>query len=182
MKLKYKERRGINPSPFGESDSSRKVMRGHSIKSIGLWDYEEVREKLLRGDLEFVSGGVSYGIRPDLMKRYAVFLKDPYCKGCGLRINYAILHIDMDNPNDKYREAYLRFYGYNGRLMTVDHIIPKSQGGTNDPDNLQTMCVKCNMWKKDDLSWRYYMSIKVRNWRLKHPEWYATEVVEGLAK
>lgn len=33
------------------------------------------------------------------------------------------------------------------RLMTVDHIIPKSLGGTNDIDNLQPMCCKCNQKK-----------------------------------
>lgn len=29
-------------------------------------------------------------------------------------------------------------------LMTIDHIIPKSEGGTNDWDNLQPMCIRCN--------------------------------------
>lgn len=29
-------------------------------------------------------------------------------------------------------------------LMTIDHIIPKSEGGTNDWENLQPMCIDCN--------------------------------------
>lgn len=31
--------------------------------------------------------------------------------------------------------------------LEVDHIIPKSKGGTDDVDNLITCCRECNMWK-----------------------------------
>lgn len=34
--------------------------------------------------------------------------------------------------------------GWDWRL-TVDHIVPVSRGGTNDLDNLQLLCEKCNI-------------------------------------
>ena len=41
------------------------------------------------------------------------------------------------------------------RNMTIDHIFPRSRGGTNDPDNLQLLCAACNSTKsnrtQDDL-------------------------------
>ena len=35
------------------------------------------------------------------------------------------------------------------KLMTVDHIIPKSKGGSNKLDNLTASCYKCNQDKAD---------------------------------
>lgn len=35
------------------------------------------------------------------------------------------------------------------RPLTIDHIIPVSKGGTDDVDNLQTMCRPCNQEKAD---------------------------------
>ena len=35
------------------------------------------------------------------------------------------------------------------RALEVDHIVPRSMGGPDDPDNLQALCYRCNAMKRD---------------------------------
>jgi ATP adenylyltransferase len=35
------------------------------------------------------------------------------------------------------------------RALEVDHIVPRNKGGTDDPDNLQALCYRCNSMKCD---------------------------------
>lgn len=58
--------------------------------------------------------------------RHEVFKRDGYrCRECGASID-------------------------EGATLEIDHIIPVANGGTNDIDNLQTLCKKCNRGKYTD--------------------------------
>lgn len=46
---------------------------------------------------------------------------------------------------------HMNLYCDSGRMMTVDHIIPKSKGGRRILSNLQPMCSHCNGRKGDKL-------------------------------
>ena len=35
------------------------------------------------------------------------------------------------------------------RIMEVDHVVPRSRGGSDHPDNLQLLCPNCNRVKGD---------------------------------
>jgi hypothetical protein len=62
-----------------------------------------------------------------LKDRWAVLKRDNYkCIGCGA------------SPSIDHQVE-----------LEVDHIQPVAKGGTNDPENLQTLCRKCNQGKKD---------------------------------
>lgn len=60
----------------------------------------------------------------------AILERDSYtCQNCG---------------NSIYKEPNL--------LLEIDHIVPVSKGGETEPDNLQTLCWRCNRSKSDSLS------------------------------
>ena len=58
--------------------------------------------------------------------RHEVFVRDGYrCKECGASVE-------------------------DGATLEIDHIVPVAKGGTNDIDNLQTLCKECNRAKYTD--------------------------------
>lgn len=46
------------------------------------------------------------------------------------------------------------------KRMTIDHIVPLSQGGTNEYKNLQLACHSCNRMKNDFTVDQFYSQIK----------------------
>jgi 5-methylcytosine-specific restriction endonuclease McrA len=75
--------------------------------------------------------------------RYKTFKKSLVCVTCGLKGTYF--------AKERFKETeryHLNLYATDKKgkevLMTKDHIIPLSKGGSHDLDNLQTMCFNCN--------------------------------------
>lgn len=50
---------------------------------------------------------------------------------------------------DNYRCQFCGATVEDGVKLHIDHIIPVSKGGTDDMDNLQVLCHKCNLAKRD---------------------------------
>lgn len=58
----------------------------------------------------------------------------------------------MTKSWSRYHDAYLCTYCVNRlteRDVVIDHIVPLSLGGTDEMDNLQVTCRRCNLWKAD---------------------------------
>ena len=73
-------------------------------------------------------------------ERKAVFERDGYhCTKCGVKVVIFRLHA-MKRRFDTVRHG------------AVDHIVARSRGGQNNPENLQLLCWGCNSSKgaKDD--------------------------------
>lgn len=61
------------------------------------------------------------------------------------------------------RDGHLCVYCRERQATEVDHVVPKSRGGTDDPSNLVACCGPCNKAKSDK-------SITRTTWR--HPRWF----------
>lgn len=93
---------------------------------------------------EWIVDDKSYWVKMN-SQRYFVFKKSRVCTSCGLIGTQMVLDINPgdNNPHfNLYAEEDSRLV-----LMTKDHIVPKSKGGSNDLSNYVTMCTTCNSLK-----------------------------------
>ncbi|WP_347268818.1 HNH endonuclease signature motif containing protein [Paracoccus sp. (in: a-proteobacteria)] len=63
------------------------------------------------------------------------------------RLRVAILTRDKWLCQECMRQGRARPLGVLPRDHAVDHITPKAQGGSDDPDNLQSLCDPCHTAK-----------------------------------
>lgn len=77
--------------------------------------------------------------------RYKTFIEKGYkCVCCGRTGAYYVLE---KSHGSNLRRAHFNLYSDDGVLMTKDHILPKSKGGADRIENMQTMCTICNVNK-----------------------------------
>lgn len=67
-------------------------------------------------------------------------------------LSYIKYFTRRNNPNRNKiykRDNHTCVYCGSTKSLTLDHVIPKSRGGTNEWTNLVTSCIKCNLKKAD---------------------------------
>ena len=68
---------------------------------------------------------------------------------CGIEGKFFLKQKSHADESHYHMNLYALKYDGTRVLMTRDHIMPRSKGGSNNLENLQTMCGPCN-WKKAD--------------------------------
>lgn len=86
-------------------------------------------------------------------QRWQVFARDGWkCVECGVVGTHVVHWLDNKSNNPHWdlfavREHTKRRQIFQDVLMTMDHIRPRSKGGSNKARNLQSMCSPCNSKK-----------------------------------
>src|SRR6185369_12384992 len=68
----------------------------------------------------------------------------------------------------------------NGDTITIDHIIPVSQGGTHFLDNCVPSCRKCNLSKKDLYTDEWLAILKIRRNKMFNTVKKITKTIKTL--
>lgn len=82
------------------------------------------------------------GTRPGGTESYSIGLNFRRT-GISLTLRYEVF------KRDGFKCCYCGLSASNGATLEIDHKIPVSAGGTNNRDNLQTLCFECNRGKSD---------------------------------
>ncbi len=76
-------------------------------------------------------------------KRYYCYArKGVTCVRCGIKGQY--FAVERQGMSGYHLNLYHLTKGDNEIMITIDHILPRSRGGGNEPSNLQAMCIECN--------------------------------------
>jgi ATP adenylyltransferase len=125
-----------------------KAMPLKVLKNHGVCGYDNGVISLKVGKLTFEQRAV---LRAACEKRISTFLQqrgeDIWDQGAlnveplGESLRFEILKRD--------RVCQLCGAGPKDAVLEVDHVVPRSKGGSNEPDNLQVLCSRCNRGKSN---------------------------------
>lgn len=102
----------------------------------------------MRGeDKLYVSG---FNVKRDFDRFAALTSCELKCFRCGVEATHFIIERHKNNVGWPYN---LNVYAGN-KMLTWDHILPKSHGGSNDPINARCACSKCNETRGSDMTLR----------------------------
>jgi 5-methylcytosine-specific restriction endonuclease McrA len=116
-------------------------------KTVEILTYEEFFEYLNSAQTEFRYK--DYCINVDKPRMQTHIQKDNVCLHCGLSTTHFAIQYGA-----KQKTPHINAWNLSNNkkvLMTSDHIIPSSKGGSDDISNRQVLCEHCNCKKGDRL-------------------------------
>jgi 5-methylcytosine-specific restriction endonuclease McrA len=89
---------------------------------------------------------INFRVAKNRRLRVAVFTRDDFtCRDCHWRPPDEAIPVDYDGRYTIGTWPYLKA----GRLLQMDHVIPRAAGGPSTFANLATRCEPCNNRKQD---------------------------------
>lgn len=121
--------------------------RSRSYQVFGIYNYSDIEPFIKDAEIKKIE--IDDQIINVNSVRLMQFTKSQECVTCGAIGKWFRLE---KNYKDIKGKPHLNLYSIvDGQiiLMTKDHIIPKSKGGSDGIENMQTMCCMCNEKKGD---------------------------------
>ena len=111
-----------------------------SYEPLNITSWRRATVLMLKGKAESLEEDSTHNIRNDkklpTVIRLRYFIKVPYRKLALTRKNL----LQRDNHCCQY-------CGYRGDKLSIDHVIPRSRGGSDNWENVTTACLSCNISK-----------------------------------
>jgi 5-methylcytosine-specific restriction endonuclease McrA len=111
-----------------------------SYEPLNITTWKRAMVMLLKGKAEGLEHDENRSIRPDLLLpsviRLTQFVRVPYRQ------------LPLTRRNLFHRDGHrCQYCGYSGDKLSVDHVVPRSRGGSDAWENVTTACLPCNVRK-----------------------------------
>jgi 5-methylcytosine-specific restriction endonuclease McrA len=144
-----------------------------SYEPLNITSWRRAMVMLLKGKAEGLEHDPARVIRDDLLLPTVIRLRQ------FVRVPYKPLPLTRRNlfQRDAHRCQYC---GYGGDRLSIDHILPRSRGGTDSWENVTTACLPCNVRKGNRTPREAGMALARRPHRpLSGPGFEATRLVRA---
>jgi 5-methylcytosine-specific restriction endonuclease McrA len=111
-----------------------------SYEPLNITTWKRALVMLLKGKAEGLEHDRNRAIRPDLLLPTVIRLRH------FVRVPYR--QLPLTRRNLFHRDGHCcQYCGYSGEKLSVDHVVPRSRGGTDSWENVTTACLSCNVRK-----------------------------------
>ncbi len=111
-----------------------------SYEPLNITTWRRAMVMMLKGKAESLEEDSSRKIRPDTMLPTVIRLRQ------FVRVPFKELPLTRKNIFHRDRHS-CQYCGYKGQKLSIDHVNPKSRGGTDSWENVTTACLPCNVLK-----------------------------------
>ncbi len=119
---------------------SKVLVLNASYEPLNITSWRRATVLMLKGKAESLEEDNNHNIRNDrklpTVIRLRYFIKVPYIELALTRKNI----LQRDNNCCQY-------CGYKGEKLSIDHVLPRSRGGSDTWENVTTACLSCNITK-----------------------------------
>ena len=129
-----------------------------SYEPLNITTWRRATVLMLKGKAESLEVDSSRKIRNDTnlptVIRLRYFIKIPYRE------------ISLTKKNILQRDQFCcQYCGYQGKKLSIDHILPRSRGGRDSWDNVITACLRCNIKKGNRTPNEANMKLKTKPYK-----------------
>ncbi|MCT0219400.1 HNH endonuclease [Synechococcus sp. CS-1329] len=119
---------------------SQVLVLNASYEPLNITSWRRATVMLLKGKAEGLEHDSNHPIRGEMLLPSVIRLRQ------FVRVPFKQLPLTRRNVFQRDSHS-CQYCGYQGEQLSIDHVIPRSRGGTDTWENVTTACLRCNVRK-----------------------------------
>ena len=118
----------------------RVLVLNASYEPLNITTWRRASVMVLKGKAEGLEHDTRRQLRPDVLLPTVIRLRQ--------LVRVPFRPLALTRRNVFHRDGHCcQYCGYEGELLSIDHVIPRSRGGQDVWENVTTACLRCNVRK-----------------------------------